>query len=63
MLVALQELAAGNTVNAVDTLNAALELSDLWLIRLQLGKAYLQAGYAAEALAEFEAAKSRRGEA
>ena len=63
MLVALQELAAGNTVNAVDTLNAALELTDLWLIRLQLGKAYLQAGYAAEALAEFEAAKSRRGEA
>jgi tetratricopeptide (TPR) repeat protein len=63
MLVALQELAAGNTVNAVDTLNAALELSDLWLIRLQLGKAYLQAGYAAEALAEFEAARSRRGEA
>jgi tetratricopeptide (TPR) repeat protein len=63
MLVALLELAAGNTVNAVDTLNAALELSDLWLIRLQLGKAYLQAGYAAEALAEFEAARSRRGEA
>ena len=63
MLVALQELAAGNTVNAVDKLNAALELSDLWLIRLQLGKAYLQAGYAAEAMAEFEAARSRRGEA
>jgi tetratricopeptide (TPR) repeat protein len=63
MLDALQELAAGNTVNAVDTLNAALELSDLWLIRLQLGKAYLQAGYAAEAMAEFEAVKSRRGEA
>lgn len=63
MLVALRDLAAGNTVSAVDTLNAALELSDLWLIRLQLGKAYLQAGYAAEALAEFEAVRLRRGEA
>ena len=63
MLDALQDLAQGNTVEAVDTLNAALELSDLWLIRLQLGKAYLQAGYAAEAMAEFEAVTSRRGEA
>jgi len=63
MLVALQDLAAGNTVAAVDGLNAALDLSDLWLIRLQLGKAYLQAGYAAEAMAEFEAVNSRRGEA
>lgn len=63
MLDALQALAAGNTVDAVDTLNEALALADLWLIRLQLGKAYLQAGYAAEAMAEFEAAKSRRGEA
>ena len=63
MLDALQDLAAGNTVNAVDTLNTALELSDLWLIRVQLGKAYLQANYPAEAMAEFEAAASRRGEA
>ena len=63
MLDALQDLAAGNTVNAVDTLNTALELSDLWLIRVQLGRAYLQANYPAEAMAEFEAAASRRGEA
>lgn len=63
MLNALQQLATGSTVDAVDILNSALQLADLWLIRLQLGKAYLQAGYAAEAMAEFEAAKSRRGEA
>ena len=30
---------------------------------MQLGKAYLRAGYAAEAIAEFEGATSRRGEA
>ena len=63
MIEALQDLASGNTVDTFDKLLAALELSDLWLVRMQLGKAYLQAGYAAEAMAEFEAAASRRGEA
>jgi len=60
---AMIDLAEGRTVDGIDKLTAALELADLWLIRFQLGKAYLQAGYAAEALAEFEAVKSRRGEA
>jgi len=63
MLDALFDVAAGETVAAVDKLTGALGLADLWLIRMQLGKAYLQAGYAAEAMAEFEAAASRRGEA
>jgi len=63
MLDALQDIAAGNTIDAVDKLTAALDLADLWLIRVQLGKAYLQAEYAAEAMAEFDAALSRRGEA
>ncbi len=63
MLAALLDMEAGDTVGAIDRLTQALELADLWLIRLQLGRAYLQAGYAAEALAEFEAARSRRGEA
>lgn len=63
MLEALMSLEAGNSVDAIDKLNAAIDLSDLWLIRLELGKAYLESGYAAEALAEFEAAESRRGEA
>jgi tetratricopeptide (TPR) repeat protein len=63
MLRSLQDGAAGLHVEAVDKLSAALELADLWLLRFELGKAYLNAGYAAEALAEFEAAHARRGEA
>ena len=63
MLDALPDIAAGRTVNAIDKLTVALELADLWLIRMQLGKAYLEADYAAEAMAEFETAASRRGEA
>jgi tetratricopeptide (TPR) repeat protein len=63
MLYAQQDLAAGRTVEAIDKLTAALDRADLWLIRLQLGKAFLDAGYGAEAMAEFEAAKARRGEA
>jgi tetratricopeptide (TPR) repeat protein len=63
MIKAMRALEDDNVVLAIDNLNAALDLSDLWLIRLQLGKAYLYAGYAAEAIAEFEGATSRRGEA
>jgi len=63
MIKAMRALTDDNVVLAIDNLNAALDLSDLWLIRLQLGKAYLHAGYAAEAIAEFEGATSRRGEA
>ena len=63
LLQSLQDGAAGSHVEAVDKLSAALELADLWLLRFELGKAYLNAGYAAEALAEFEAAHARRGEA
>ena len=57
------DLREGRTVDAVDKLRAALERADLWLIRFALGEAYLQAGYAAEALAEFEGLYMRRGEA
>jgi tetratricopeptide (TPR) repeat protein len=63
MIDARLDLASGRAVQAIDKLTAAIERADLWLIRMQLGKAYLQVGYAAEALAEFEAAYSRRGEA
>jgi tetratricopeptide (TPR) repeat protein len=63
MISARRDLKAGNTIEAIDVLTAALDRADLWLIRMQLGEAYLHAGYAAEAMAEFEAATSRRGEA
>ena len=54
---------AGDFVEAVDSLRSALELADLWLIRFELGKAYLEAGFYAEALGEFNACLDRRGEA
>jgi tetratricopeptide (TPR) repeat protein len=54
----------GDHIAAIDKLRSALELSDLWLIRLQLGRAYLAAGYFAEAADEFRTcAETRVGEA
>jgi eukaryotic-like serine/threonine-protein kinase len=49
--------------DAIETLQAAQKVIDLWLGRYTLGLAYLQAGYHAEALAEFETCMKRRGEA
>jgi tetratricopeptide (TPR) repeat protein len=56
-------LAQGEIVPAVDELNNAIGLADLWRARLAKGKAYLKADYYAEALADFEACLERRGEA
>jgi hypothetical protein len=50
-------------MDALDMLREAVGLADLWLIRFHLGKAYLRAGYDAEALDEFTNCESRRGEA
>jgi tetratricopeptide (TPR) repeat protein len=58
-MLALREKRA---VDAVDSLKAAIELSDLWLVRFALGEAYFAAGYPAEAKSEFEACVKRRGE-
>lgn len=55
--------AAGQHVEAIDTLVRATQLSDFWLVRLELGKAYLRAGASAEALDEFSRCEQRRGEA
>ena len=49
--------------DAIEALQAAQKVIDLWLGRYVLGLAYLQAGYHAEALAEFETCMKRRGEA
>ncbi len=57
------QLDSGSRIEAIDTLSAAVELADLWLIRFYRGKAYLDAGYFAEALDEFMACEERRGEA
>lgn len=54
----------GEYIAAIDKLQSAIEMADLWLIRLQLGRAYLDAGYFAEAADEFHICSSTRiGEA
>jgi tetratricopeptide (TPR) repeat protein/tRNA A-37 threonylcarbamoyl transferase component Bud32 len=48
---------------AIDTLNAAQKLSDLWLARFVLGLAYFEHGDYPEAASEFAKCQDRRGEA
>jgi len=55
--------AAGNHLAAIDNFRAGIERSDLWLIRFQLGRAYLEGGFAAEATGEFQICQDRIGEA
>jgi tetratricopeptide (TPR) repeat protein len=62
MIAAQVAAARGRPVEAVDSLREALKLADLWLVRFNLGQAYLDAGAPAEALAQFEACLKRSGE-
>jgi serine/threonine protein kinase/Flp pilus assembly protein TadD len=55
-------MARGKRVEAVDAMREGLKLADLWLVRYQLGQAYLAAGAPAEAFREFEECMKRRGE-
>jgi tetratricopeptide (TPR) repeat protein/tRNA A-37 threonylcarbamoyl transferase component Bud32 len=48
---------------AIDTLNAAQKLADLWLVRFVLGLAYFHHGAYPEAASEFAKCQERRGEA
>ena len=50
-------------VIAIDALRAALEISDLWIVRFYLGQAYVGAGHAAAAMAEIDLCIERRAEA
>ena len=59
-VIALQQ---GSYVAAIDSIRSGIEFADLWLLRFWLGRAYLEAGYFAEALDELSAATERRGEA
>ncbi len=63
LIEGLLALDAGNHVEAIDRMSAAIELADLWLIRFHRGRAFLAAGYYAEALDEFTTCERRRGEA
>ncbi len=56
-------LAQGRATDAVDLLMEARALTDLWLVRFALGRAYEEAGYHAEALSELVACQQRMGEA
>jgi tetratricopeptide (TPR) repeat protein/tRNA A-37 threonylcarbamoyl transferase component Bud32 len=51
------------TVDAVEAVTAAQKLADVWLARVDLGIAYVEAGRYAEGLSELEKANARRGEA
>ena len=53
----------GEYILAIESLRAAIESADLWIIRYYLARTYLAAGYPAEATAEFDACIERRGEA
>lgn len=52
----------GEHGTALDLLRTSLELSDIWLAHYELGLVYLEAGYVAEALSEFQLCDQRRGE-
>jgi len=63
LIEGLIALNAGDHAQAVGTLTSAIGLADLWLIRYHRGRAFLEAGYFAEALDEFTACANRKGEA
>ena len=63
MLQAMLERDGGGHAPAADLLREALELVDLWMVHLELGKTYVEAGLFAEATGEFMICEERRGEA
>lgn len=63
LLDGLASLQAGDSISAIESINAGVELADLWLLRFYRGVAYIEAGFAAEALDDFTACFERRGEA
>jgi tetratricopeptide (TPR) repeat protein len=62
IITAEHALDRGNLSEAIELIRDAQKRRDFWLTRLLLGKAYLAADHATEALAELEAAVKRRGE-
>ena len=57
------QLARGKTQAAIDLFQEATQLSDMWIGRLDLGRAYLEAGAFTEASSAFDACEKRKGEA
>jgi tetratricopeptide (TPR) repeat protein/tRNA A-37 threonylcarbamoyl transferase component Bud32 len=56
-------MAAKQYPSAIDALNAAQKLANLWLVRYTLGHAYFQQGDYQTAVSEFAECQRRRGEA
>ena len=63
MILGIIDMQEERHADAVGKLTAAIGYSDHWLIRFYLGRAYLAAGSAVEAMDEFELLAERRGEA
>jgi tetratricopeptide (TPR) repeat protein len=55
-------LAGGRVAEGIEAFRAAQKRHDSWFSRFLLGKAYVEAGHYAEALAELELCMKRRGE-
>jgi tetratricopeptide (TPR) repeat protein len=53
----------GDSAAAIELAKQSIDLTDLWLGRFHLGVIYLEAGYPAEALLQFELCEGRIGEA
>jgi tetratricopeptide (TPR) repeat protein len=58
--IAIEE---GRFADAMDSIRAGIALTDSWLSRFYLGRAYFAAGHYLEALDEFESCMERKGEA
>ena len=63
MIEASIQRQSGEHVDAIQTLRSALDVLDLWRIRYELGRTYLEAGFFAEAFDELDTCLQRRGEA
>ena len=63
MIQAMLARGEGYHARATDLLRNALDLADLWLVRFELGRTFVEAGLYAEAIGEFMACEERRGEA
>ncbi len=57
------QLLQGDARGAIQILGDAQKLSNSWLGRFDLGRAFLEAGAFAQASSEFDACQQRRGEA
>ena len=63
LLKAERALKRRRFADTLDLLNEAKALADLWVVRLALGRVYVQAGRHAEALSELQACVARASEA